>query len=194
MRIQRPACGSTRWHRSRPHVRIGGVRRHKGLCLRGDRGKDTLLLEPLAVGAATIFGGVEARTSDLLHTSASIPSFIVYVSLFLSDLGKRGEGAFCLSPLMFLFGPHLTPSAVSTGNRRALSRSWLRRILHVRWRGSRVRWIGVHVFRHPIHVRMGPRMLGRRQGGHVARGGRRAPVPWRRWWTLEIFNNRPSAL
>ena len=41
------------------------MRRHKSLGLRGDWGEDALLLEALAVGAASVIGGFEAGAADL---------------------------------------------------------------------------------------------------------------------------------
>lgn len=46
-------------------MRVGGVRGHKGLRLRGDGGKDAFLLETLAVGAAAILRSFEAGTTYL---------------------------------------------------------------------------------------------------------------------------------
>ncbi len=55
-----------RWHSARvAEMRVGGVRGHKGLRLRGDGGKDAFLLETLAVGAAAILRSFEAGTTDL---------------------------------------------------------------------------------------------------------------------------------
>jgi hypothetical protein len=46
-----------------------GVCRNKSLCLRRDGREDAVLVEPHAVGAAAVLGGLEAGASDLRRVS-----------------------------------------------------------------------------------------------------------------------------
>jgi hypothetical protein len=48
-----------------------GMCRHKCLRLRGDGRENAVLVEPHAVGAAAVFGGLEARASNLYRVSKS---------------------------------------------------------------------------------------------------------------------------
>ena len=46
-------------------VWVGGVGWDEGVCLGGDGGEDAFLVEAEAVGAASVWGGVEAVTANL---------------------------------------------------------------------------------------------------------------------------------
>lgn len=65
---QRLAVGTIhRWRLS--DTAPDSVGRYESLCLRGHRREDAVLVEPHAIGAATIFCGLKARTADLNHVS-----------------------------------------------------------------------------------------------------------------------------
>jgi hypothetical protein len=55
-----------RWLPDTPPNRVC---RNKSLCLRRDRREDTILVEPHAVGAAAVLGGLEARAANLCVVS-----------------------------------------------------------------------------------------------------------------------------
>ena len=72
MRIQRTTSALWRHDAWLAQVRVGGMGRNEGLCLRGNGREYTLLLETLAVGAATILGSIKTRAADLGVSSALV--------------------------------------------------------------------------------------------------------------------------
>ena len=52
-----------------PNTPPNRVCRNKSLCLRRDRREDAILVEPHAVGAAAVLGGLEARAANLCVVS-----------------------------------------------------------------------------------------------------------------------------
>lgn len=66
LRVDWPARRTSRGHRSpRAHVRVCRMGWDEGLSLGGHRSEDAFLLKALAIGATSIFGGVEAGATDL---------------------------------------------------------------------------------------------------------------------------------
>jgi hypothetical protein len=51
------------------HTPPDSMSRHKSLCLSGDGSEDAVLVESHAVGAAAVFGRLEARTANLHRVS-----------------------------------------------------------------------------------------------------------------------------
>lgn len=138
-------------------VRVGGMGRDEGLCLRGNGCEYTFLLEALTVGATTILGRIKAGTTNLAQRQRLWSS---------SSLAKSSF--------------YLATTAIPACDGRSLPGSWLARIGHMRRRRRMMRILSVHVVRRWVHVRRLPRMRRRRQGDHLAWSRRIAGIALRR--------------
>ena len=69
LRVQWTAATLRRHTAPVPHIGVCDMRRHKRLRLGGHWGKNTFLLEALAVDAAAIFGCFEPRAANLINVS-----------------------------------------------------------------------------------------------------------------------------
>ena len=71
-------------------VRVGGMGRDEGLCLRGNGREYTFLLEALTVGATTILGRIKAGTTNLAGVSACGLAPPLLSTILPCDAGNTG--------------------------------------------------------------------------------------------------------
>lgn len=142
LRIDWSTAALLRERRRISQVRIGRMSGHKSGGVGRDGREDAFLLEPLAVGTPSIFGGFEARAANLRRIS------LVFQG---SPIPRPAD---------------LASSAIATGNGCALPWCWLMLGIHVmgRWRSTmrilRMAWIHI-ILRMAVIIRR-RLMLGRR--------------------------------